>query len=56
LLAHPDQAPVPRAPRPDDECWCTGDVERFTRVAAAILTVPLIACHVSGMALPTART
>jgi glutamate racemase len=48
LLAHPDQAPVPRAPRPDDECWCTGDVERFTRVASAILTVPLIACRASS--------
>jgi glutamate racemase len=58
LLAHPNQAlaPVPRALRPEDECWCTGDVERFTHVASAILTVPLTACHVPGMALPTART
>jgi glutamate racemase len=58
LLAHPDQAPapVPRAPRPDDECWCTGDAERFTRVASAILTGPLVAYHVPGMALPAART
>jgi glutamate racemase len=58
LLAHPDQAPapVPRPPQPEDECWCTGDAERFTRVASAILTVLLTACHVPGTALPTART
>jgi glutamate racemase len=58
LLAHPDQAatPVPRALRPEDECWCTGDAERFTRVASAILAMPLTACHVPGMALSTART
>jgi glutamate racemase len=57
LLAHPDQAtaPVPRPPRPEDECWCTGDAERFTRVASAILAMPLTACHVPGMALPMAR-
>jgi hypothetical protein len=57
LLAHQDQglAPVPRAPRPDDECWCTGDAERFTRVTSAILTVPLAACHVPGKALPAAH-
>jgi glutamate racemase len=54
LLAHADQAPAPspRAPRPEDECWCTGDTERFARVASAILTVPLTACHVPpGMAV-----
>jgi glutamate racemase len=58
LLAHPGQAPTPapRPPRPEDECWCTGDAERFTRVASAILAAPLTACHVPSMALPMACT
>jgi glutamate racemase len=42
-LANPEAAPAAasRPLRPDDEFWCSGDVDRFERTAAAILGAPI---------------
>jgi glutamate racemase len=34
-------ATEPRALRPDDEFWCSGDVEQFESTASAILGAPV---------------
>lgn len=47
-------APQPRAPRPDDEFWCSGDVARFERVSAAILGTPIHARSTSQSLAPFA--
>lgn len=50
LLVRDGDGPAaePRAIRPDDEFWCTGDPTRFARVAAAILDAPITARLADG--------
>jgi glutamate racemase len=55
-LAVPEGGPAttPRAPDAGrDEFWCSGDVERFARVARAILGHPVQARHADGMCVQT---
>ena len=51
LLAEPSMGPLasPRAPGFQDEFWCSGDAEHFSRVATMILRSPVRAREVQGM-------
>jgi len=57
LLAVPHGAPgmaaeAPRAPGERDQFWCSGEVERFERIASALLAAPIAARYAPAMLVP----